>query len=83
MQVPGGSALNLTVRGTLAQIEKVYANLGKLPRVAAGRPMLQVLRGAGLSDAVAVVARWFGGVKLGKGGLARAYSGAVQAALAG
>ena len=52
------------------------------PHGTAGVPMLQVLRGADLSDVVAVVARWFGGVRLGKGGLARAYSGAVQAALA-
>jgi uncharacterized YigZ family protein len=53
------------------------------PAGTAGMPILQVLRGAGLSDAVAVVARWFGGVKLGKGGLARAYAGAVRAALGG
>jgi uncharacterized YigZ family protein len=53
------------------------------PAGTAGVPMLQVLRGAGLSDALAVVARWFGGVKLGKGGLARAYAGAVRAALEG
>lgn len=53
------------------------------PHGTAGEPMLQVLRGAGLSDVVASVARWFGGVKLGKGGLARAYSGALQEALAG
>ena len=52
------------------------------PHGTAGRPMLQVLRGGGISDVVAVVARWFGGVKLGKGGLARAYAGAVRAALA-
>jgi uncharacterized YigZ family protein len=51
------------------------------PAGTAGVPMLQALRGAGLSDALAVVARWFGGVKLGKGGLARAYAGAVRAAL--
>lgn len=52
------------------------------PHGTAGLPMLQVLRGAGLSDVVAGVARWFGGVKLGKGGLARAYSGVLQVALA-
>ncbi len=52
------------------------------PHGTAGLPMLQVLRGAGLSDVVAAVARWFGGVKLGKGGLARAYSGVLQEALA-
>ena len=51
------------------------------PAGTAGVPMLQVLRGAGLSDVLAVVARWFGGVKLGKGGLARAYAAAVRAAL--
>ncbi len=44
-------------------------------------PMLSVLRGAGLSDVLAVTVRWFGGVKLGKGGLARAYAAAVRAAL--
>jgi putative IMPACT (imprinted ancient) family translation regulator len=42
-----------------------------------------VLRGAGLSDAMAVVVRWFGGTKLGKGGLARAYAAATREALAG
>jgi uncharacterized YigZ family protein len=52
------------------------------PHGTAGLPMLQVLRGAGISDVVAAVARWFGGVKLGRGGLARAYSGAVREALA-
>lgn len=51
------------------------------PAGTAGRPMLQVLRGADLSDVLVVVLRWFGGVKLGKGGLARAYAGAVQLAL--
>lgn len=53
------------------------------PGGTAGVPMLQVLRGATLSDVVAVVVRWYGGTKLGKGGLARAYSGAVREALAG
>ena len=41
----------------------------------------EVLRGAKLSDLMAVVVRWYGGVKLGKGGLARAYSQAVHEAL--
>jgi uncharacterized YigZ family protein len=53
------------------------------PAGTAGMPMLQVLRGSGLSDVVAVVIRWFGGTKLGKGGLARAYAGAVREAVAG
>jgi uncharacterized YigZ family protein len=53
------------------------------PSGTAGIPILQVLRGAGLSDAMAVVVRWYGGTKLGKGGLARAYSAATREALAG
>jgi len=52
------------------------------PSGTAGFPMLQVLRGAEVSDTLAVVARWFGGTKLGKGGLARAYAAAVREALA-
>lgn len=52
------------------------------PAGTAGRPMLEVLRGAGLSSAVTVVTRYFGGVKLGTGGLVRAYTDAVRAALA-
>jgi len=51
------------------------------PAGTAGLPMLQVLRGAELSDVLAVVVRWYGGVKLGKGGLARAYAEAVRLAL--
>lgn len=52
------------------------------PAGTAGVPILQVLRGAELSDVLAVVVRWFGGVKLGKGGLARAYAAAVREAVA-
>jgi len=51
------------------------------PAGTAGRPMLVVLLNSGVGDVVAVVTRYFGGVKLGKGGLARAYSGGVQHAL--
>ncbi len=49
------------------------------PSGTAGRPMLAVLQGSGLGDAVVVVTRYFGGTKLGTGGLVRAYSGAVRA----
>lgn len=51
------------------------------PSGTAGAPMLDVLRGHGLTDVVAVVARWFGGTLLGTGGLIRAYADAVTAAL--
>jgi uncharacterized YigZ family protein len=51
------------------------------PSGTAGAPMLEVLRGRGTSDVVAVVSRYFGGVLLGAGGLVRAYSDAVRAAL--
>lgn len=48
------------------------------PGGTAGVPMLQVLEGRDLTNVVAVVTRYFGGVKLGAGGLVRAYSGAVK-----
>ena len=51
------------------------------PAGTAGAPMLEVLRGAELSDVAAVVTRWFGGVLLGTGGLARAYGDAVRVAI--
>lgn len=53
------------------------------PSGTAGRPMLDVLRGAQVAQVVAVVTRYFGGVKLGTGGLVRAYSDAVSLALDG
>lgn len=52
------------------------------PHGTAGRPMLDVLLHSGVGDVVAVVTRYFGGTKLGKGGLVRAYGRAVQHALA-
>lgn len=52
------------------------------PAGTAGPPILHALRGAELADVVAVVVRWFGGTKLGKGGLARAYGAATRQALA-
>ena len=52
------------------------------PAGTAGAPMLEVLRGAGLSDTAVVVTRWFGGTLLGAGGLVRAYGDAVRAAVA-
>lgn len=53
------------------------------PTGSAGAPLLAVLEGAGLADVACVVVRWFGGVKLGVGGLVRAYGDALHAALDG
>lgn len=51
------------------------------PAGTAGMPMLAALKGAGVSRAAAVVTRYFGGIKLGTGGLVRAYTDAVAQAL--
>jgi uncharacterized YigZ family protein len=51
------------------------------PHGVAGRPMLTALQHGGLGDAAVVVTRYFGGIKLGKGGMVKAYTAAVQAAL--
>ena len=51
------------------------------PQGTAGRPMLEVLRGADLRGVVVIVTRYFGGTLLGTGGLIRAYTAAVQDAL--
>lgn len=52
------------------------------PSGTAGRPMLEVLRHHDLDGVLAAVVRYFGGVKLGAGGLVRAYTEAVAAAVA-
>lgn len=51
------------------------------PSGTAGRPMLEVLRHQDLEGVLATVVRYFGGVKLGAGGLVRAYTDAVAQAL--
>jgi uncharacterized YigZ family protein len=51
------------------------------PSGTAGRPALAVLRGSGLGDVAVVITRYFGGTKLGTGGLVRAYGDAVRAVL--
>jgi len=51
------------------------------PHGAAGKPMLTVLQHGNIGDIVAVVSRYFGGIKLGKGGMVKAYTEAVQTAL--
>lgn len=52
------------------------------PSGTAGRPALAVLQGSGLGDVAVVVTRYFGGTKLGTGGLVRAYGDAVRELLA-
>jgi len=51
------------------------------PHGTAGKPMLTVLSHSKVGEIVAVVTRYYGGIKLGTGGLARAYSDSVKAAL--
>jgi putative IMPACT (imprinted ancient) family translation regulator len=62
--------------------ERALSSDGGEPAGTAGVPILQALRRAGVIDAQVVVVRWFGGTKLGKGGLARAYRDAARTALA-
>ncbi len=57
-----------------------YADDGE-PQGSAGQPMLEVFRRGGIENVVCVVTRYFGGILLGTGGLARAYSGAAKLAL--
>jgi putative IMPACT (imprinted ancient) family translation regulator len=52
------------------------------PSGTAGAPMLRVLEGEALVQVLAVCIRWFGGTRLGTGGLVRAYTQAVQGAVA-
>lgn len=52
------------------------------PSQTGGAPILAVLRGEEIADAIVVVTRYFGGVKLGTGGLIRAYGDAAREALA-
>lgn len=51
------------------------------PSGTAGKPILAALQGSGLGEVTAVVVRYSGGIKLGTGGLVRAYGGGVQEAL--
>ena len=53
------------------------------PAGTAGRPALAVLQGSGLGNVSVVVTRYFGGTKLGTGGLVRAYGDAVREVLKG
>lgn len=65
--------------GDKSQIKR-YSDDGE-PSGTAGIPMLSVLEKQGLTNLVVVVTRYFGGIKLGTGGLIRAYSGVTAAAI--
>lgn len=51
------------------------------PSGTAGKPILAQLSGSGIGEITAVVVRYYGGIKLGTGGLVKAYGGGVQSAL--
>ncbi|GLP97689.1 YigZ family protein [Paraferrimonas sedimenticola] len=57
-----------------------YSDDGE-PSGTAGRPMLAVLQGAQVGQLLAIVVRYYGGVKLGTGGLARAYASGIKQAI--
>ncbi len=62
------------------QIQEIGKDDGE-PSGTSGMPVLKTMIGAGLMDVGIIVTRYFGGVKLGTGGLARAYSGAANAVI--
>ncbi len=51
------------------------------PGGTAGRPILQAIEGQGMDAVMVVVTRWYGGIKLGAGGLVRAYGGTAAECL--
>jgi len=64
----------------VASIERACSDDGE-PQGTAGKPMLNVLQHKNIGDIVVVISRYFGGIKLGAGGLVRAYSSSVQQAI--
>ena len=69
-------AYSVGVSGACAR----YSDDGE-PSGTAGLPMMETLRRSGVTDALVVVTRYFGGILLGAGGLVRAYSAAAAAAV--
>ncbi|WP_298610754.1 YigZ family protein [uncultured Thiothrix sp.] len=69
------------VAGKPKQTTEVSCSDDGEPAGTAGKPMLNVLLHSEIGELVAVVVRYFGGIKLGTGGLVRAYSSSVTAAL--
>ena len=66
--------------GDPSQVFERFSDDGE-PQGTAGKPMLELLKGARLTDVCAVVTRYFGGTLLGTGGLVRAYSDSLKEAL--
>ena len=67
------------VIGANSEISKCSDN-GE-PSGTAGKPILEVINGSGITNILIIVTRYFGGVLLGTGGLVRAYTQAAQAGL--
>lgn len=59
------------------KIEEVFSDDGE-PKGCAGMPLLKVLRGWEIIDSAVLIVRYFGGIKLGTGGMVRAYTQAAQ-----
>lgn len=78
-RIPGAGHYAFALRGRRGQ--EVLSDAGE-PAGTAGRPLLELMRRHGLERAMLVVARHFGGVKLGRPGLYRAYLDAGAAAVA-
>lgn len=68
------------IGNTRQPVTQAFSDAGE-PSGTAGKPMLHVLTERELGNALAVVVRYFGGIKLGAGGLVRAYSSAVSTAV--
>lgn len=81
-RLPGAThycwAFNAGAPGSTAQVG--MSDAGE-PHGTAGKPMLHTLLHSGVGEVVVVCARFYGGVKLGTGGLARAYAGGVKQVL--
>ena len=69
------------IKGSKNKSERIRFTDDGEPSGTAGKPTLETLQHAGLANVACVVTRYFGGTLLGTGGLVRAYSGSVKAAI--